>query len=93
MCGCTPVASDCLTVPRDVLQDGKHGYLISMHDSQNMAKAIISALELPITAQEIKEVIKPFTEEEVIKKHLKVLGFSDAYQAVSHCFCNSCEYL
>ncbi|MCJ7773912.1 MAG: glycosyltransferase, partial [Desulfobacterales bacterium] len=30
MCGCTPVATDCPTGPREVLQDGKYGYLVPM---------------------------------------------------------------
>jgi glycosyltransferase involved in cell wall biosynthesis len=37
MCGCTPVATDCPTGPREVLQEGKAGYLVPVSDAQAMA--------------------------------------------------------
>lgn len=74
-CGCTPVSTDCPTGPREVLQDGKYGYLIPMHDPVKMASAIQMAIEQPISPEDLRDAIKPFTEEQVIQKHQKVLGF------------------
>jgi len=31
MCGCTPVSTDCPTGPREVLQNGKYGYLVPVN--------------------------------------------------------------
>lgn len=73
--GCTPVSTDCPTGPREVLQDGRFGYLVPMHDPQSMAVAIKRALENPISLESIKEIVGPFTEEAVIRKHQDVLGF------------------
>ena len=75
MCGCTPVATDCPTGPREVLQEGKYGYLVPVHDSKSMAEAIIKALKNPISPQILMEALIPFTEENVIQKHKQMLQF------------------
>lgn len=72
--GCTLVSTDCPTGPREVLQDGKYGHLIPMHDPVSMANAIKEALENPISSELTEEAIMPFTEQSVIKKHQQVLG-------------------
>ena len=76
MCGCTPVSTDCPTGPREVLQDGKYGYLVPVRDPVAMAAGIEKALESPIPKNLLDEAIKPFSEHEVIKRHFEVLGIS-----------------
>lgn len=73
-CGCTPVATDCPTGPREVLKGGSFGYLIPMSDSNAMAVAIQSALKHPMSSQQLLEAVEPFTEERVVAKHRSVLG-------------------
>ena len=73
-CGCTPVATDCPTGPREVLRGGEYGHLIPMRDPEAMADAIQEALAKPMTPEELKEAIEPFTEARVIEKHRSVLG-------------------
>jgi len=72
--GCTPVSTDCPTGPREVLKNGKFGYLVPMHDPASMANSIAKALKNPISPEMIKEAIEPFTEQRIIEKHQKVLG-------------------
>jgi len=72
-CGCTPVATDCPTGPREVLKGGEYGYLIPMRDPEAMANAIQKALEHPMSPEQLKEAIEPFTEDRVIQKHQSVL--------------------
>jgi len=74
MCGCTPVSTDCPTGPSEVLKNGKYGYLVPMHDSKSMSKAIIKALDSPISAELLKEAIQPFSEDKVIEKHFALLN-------------------
>lgn len=74
MCGCTPVSTDCPTGPREVLQDGKYGYLVPMRDPVAMASAIGQALDKPIPKNILDEAIRPFEEETVIERHFEVLG-------------------
>jgi glycosyltransferase involved in cell wall biosynthesis len=76
MCGCTPVATDCPTGPREVLQDGKYGYLVPMRDPVAMALAIERALDNPIPKPLLDEAILPFEENTVINRHFEILGVS-----------------
>ncbi|MBI1920098.1 MAG: glycosyltransferase [Geobacter sp.] len=81
MCGCTPVSTDCPTGPREVLQNGKYGYLVPMHDPVAMAAAIERALENPIPKELLAEAVRPFEESAVIAKHFEVLGLAGQQRA------------
>lgn len=72
--GCTPVSTDCPTGPSELLQDGKFGYLVPMHDPDAMAVAIEKALDHPISKQLLDEAVAPFEEDKVIERHFEVLG-------------------
>jgi len=76
MCGCTPVATDCPTGPREVLRDGRYGYLVPMRDPVAMAVAIEQALDKPIPKNLLDEAILPFEENTVINRHFEILGVS-----------------
>jgi glycosyltransferase involved in cell wall biosynthesis len=77
MCGCTPVSTDCPTGPREVLHDGKYGYLVPMRDPDAMAAGIEQALDKPIPEQLLAEAIAPFEENAVIERHFEVLGLKN----------------
>ena len=74
LCGCTPVATDCPTGPREVLDDGKYGYLIAMNDPIAMSEAIKTALENPMSEALLKEAIVPFSQDAVIGRYLDIFG-------------------
>lgn len=78
LAGCTPVATNCPTGPREVLQDGKYGYLARVRDPQSIADAIERALAHPIPADMLAEAIAPFEEKRVIARHMELLGYGDA---------------
>jgi glycosyltransferase involved in cell wall biosynthesis len=77
MCGCTPVSTDCPTGPREVLQDGKYGYLVPMHDQSALARGIENALDQPIAREVLAEAVAPFAEQVVLARHFAVLGLGD----------------
>ena len=77
MCGCTPVATDCPTGPRELLESGKYGYLVPMGEPEAMARAIVDALDKPVPMSLLDEATGPFTEEAVLDKHFNVLGLND----------------
>ena len=77
MCGCTPVSTDCPTGPREVLQEGKYGYLVPMRDPVRMAAGIERALDRPISRELLAEAVRPFEEGAVIARHFEVLGLTD----------------
>lgn len=74
MCGCTPVATDCPTGPRELLQAGRYGYLVPVGDPEALAAGIRQALASPIPVTQLAEAIAPFEENTVINKHFAVLG-------------------
>ena len=77
MCGCTPVSTDCPTGPREVLQNGKYGYLVPVGDPVAMAAAVEQALCHPIPRNLLAEAILPFREGAVIERHFEVLGLKE----------------
>lgn len=76
ICGCTPVSTDCPTGPREVLQDGKYGYLVPMRDPVAMAAGIEQALDSPIPRSLLTEAVRPFEEGAVLDRHFEVLGLT-----------------
>ena len=74
VCGCTPVATDCPTGPREVLQDNRYGYLVPVGDRNALAAAIIDALDRPIAPELLAEAVRPFEESAVIARHFELLG-------------------
>ena len=76
-CGCTPVATDCPTGPREVLMNDKYGYLVPMRDPRSMAEGIDSALAKPIDKHLLEVAVEPFEESAVIARHFEVLGIEE----------------
>ena len=78
ICGCTPVATDCPTGPRELLGDGDAGYLAEVGDPVSIAAALESALAKPIAQQALRKATEPFTATAVIARHFALLGLDDA---------------
>lgn len=76
MCGCTPVATDCPTGPREVLNDGLYGYLVEPHNPSSIADGILKALKYPIKPSMLAEAISPFSEHRVIGQYTDLLNLS-----------------
>lgn len=76
-CGCTPVATDCPTGPREVIGDDRYGYLARVHDPTSLADAIERALDRPIPPERLAEAVAPFEESQVVARHFELLGLSD----------------
>jgi len=73
MCGCTPVATDCPTGPRELLHGGRLGYLVPMRDPEAMAAAIECALDFPTPKYLLDKAVAPFDENKVVDRHLQLL--------------------
>ena len=74
MCGCTPVATDCPTGPREVLDGGRFGYLVKPRDPHSIAEGILKALDHQIHPELLAEAVTPFEEDAVIARHVELLG-------------------
>lgn len=77
MCGCTPVATDCPTGPREVLENGRYGYLVKPRDPRSLADGILKALDCPIQPAQLASAVRPFEEDAVIDRHFVLLGLSE----------------
>lgn len=75
--GCTPVATDCPTGPREVLRGGEIGYLVPPADPGALANGILRALEAPVSSDVLSNAIAAFAEATVIDRHFELLGVSD----------------
>ena len=73
MCGCTPVATDCPTGPREVLDGGRFGYLVPVRDPDALASGIERALDQPIAPDLLAEAVRPFEEKTVVAHHFALL--------------------
>lgn len=76
LAGCTPVATACPTGPRELLADGRYGYLVPVGDPEALAAGIVQALDRPIPAGRLAEAIRPFEQRTVIREHFRLLGLS-----------------
>jgi glycosyltransferase involved in cell wall biosynthesis len=76
LCGCTPVATDCPTGPREVLHDGRLGYLVGVGDPEGLAAGILRALDAPIAPDMLVAATAPFEQQAVIRRHFELLGLS-----------------
>jgi glycosyltransferase involved in cell wall biosynthesis len=74
MCGCVPVVTDCPVGPRDVLQDGRYGYVVPMHDPAALARGIEAAIDRPISRELLEERLRPFKADAVVDRQLDLLG-------------------
>ena len=77
ICGCTPVATDCPTGPREVLADGRYGYLVEPRNPGSIANGILKSLDCRIPPQQLAEAVQPFTVDVVIERHFQLLGLSE----------------
>ena len=71
-CGVPIVATDCLSGPREILDDGAHGLLVKVGDVDALAQGIESALdgEVPRPAP---ASWRPYEQEFVVGRYLDVL--------------------
>ena len=74
LAGTTPVATNCPTGPRELLQDGKVGQLVAMRDPAALAGGIASALENPERTEVLAGAVQPFRAETVVARHFELLG-------------------
>lgn len=78
MCGCTPVATDCPTGPRELLDGGRIGYLVAPRSPRALADGILAALANPVANDDLVRAITPFGEDAVIDRHFQLLGLHEA---------------
>jgi glycosyltransferase involved in cell wall biosynthesis len=71
-CGPPIVATDCLSGPREILEDGRHGRLVPVGVVETMAQAIDDALAGAIP-RPAPESWRPYEQRTVVLRYLDVL--------------------
>jgi glycosyltransferase involved in cell wall biosynthesis len=76
MAGCTPVSTDCETGPRELLVNGKFGYLVKVNDIESISRGLSEALENPIKKNILDEAVELFSEEKIIESYSRYLNIN-----------------
>ncbi|MGI9213457.1 MAG: glycosyltransferase [Methylococcaceae bacterium] len=58
--GTPVVATDCISGPSEVLQQGRYGRLVPVGDDQAMSAAILATLDAPLPSSELRQAAKPY---------------------------------
>lgn len=68
------VATDCISGPRDILQDGRFGELVPVGDSTALAGALRRVLDHPPDPARTRQAAKPYTVERSARAYVQALG-------------------
>lgn len=72
----TPVVStDCQSGPREILEHGKYGLLVSVGDEAEMANAIVKTLQNPLPAALLKSRAMDFSLNKILNQYLELLHY------------------
>jgi glycosyltransferase involved in cell wall biosynthesis len=71
-CGAPVVATDCLSGPSEILEDGRYGLLVPVGDEDALAKGIAAALAGDVPPPP-RESWQPYELETVVQRYLDVL--------------------
>jgi glycosyltransferase involved in cell wall biosynthesis len=72
-CGCPVVSTDCPGGSRRILEDGRHGRLVSVGDADGLAQAITDTLKNPPDRQQLLARAADFTVSRSADRYLAVL--------------------
>ena len=71
--GVNVVSTDCPSGPKEVLENGKYGFLSPVNDPIKLAKAIEKALRCPIDSHILKSYSQKFSSLNIVEKYFKLL--------------------
>lgn len=74
MSGCTIVSTDCPYGPREILADGKYGYLSPVGEVEALAKNMIKSLLSPFPKDELYLQAKRYTPLNIANQYIDVIN-------------------
>lgn len=73
-CGCPVVSTDCPSGPREILDDGKYGKLVPMHDAEALADAMLLTISGERVGQkELRNRAAAFSVQSAVERYVKLL--------------------
>ncbi len=73
-CGCPVVSTDCESGPAEILENGTHGSLVPVGDSNAMAIAINEMIDEPIDSKKLTERADDFEINTTIRRYVEVFS-------------------
>lgn len=73
-CGCQVVSTDCPTGPREILKNGKYGFLTPIDNGNAMSQAIGEALKNPLPDSKIFERANHYSVETAVNQYEDLLS-------------------
>lgn len=74
----TPVVpTDCPGGPRQILQYGRYGRLVTLGDTAALANAILDTLGNPLPGSCLKEAAEPYTIRRIARQYLAAFGIDE----------------
>ena len=73
VCGCPVVSTDCHYGPREILEDGQHGPLVHVGDTEALATAMISVLDKPPQRETLQERAEFFSIVRAVDQYEELL--------------------
>ena len=68
--GTTPVATDAPGGIREILEDGRYGYIVPMQDAQVLSEGMLKALRQPMPKEMLQERAEAFSEKQAVDAYL-----------------------
>ena len=77
-CGCPVVSTDCVSGPREILEDGRYGHLVPVGDDAALAEALAATLTHPPDRQVLTQSVqgRGFTVAEATERYLQAMQLS-----------------
>jgi glycosyltransferase involved in cell wall biosynthesis len=75
-CGCPVVATDCPSGPREILQGGKYGELVTVGDAAALCEAMARVLQTRPGRQALREHAMKYSVEQAVSHYIDLLGIA-----------------
>jgi len=72
-CGCPVVSTDCVSGPREILDNGQFGLLVPVGDDYALSQAILKTLDCPIDRDKLRRRADLFAVETAVDEYLDLL--------------------
>ncbi|HET7410346.1 MAG TPA: glycosyltransferase [Paracoccaceae bacterium] len=72
-CGCPVVSTDCPSGPREIMKNGKLGALVPVGNFEDLAKAVLDAIDEPVPAELLKARASNYSVQAATDAYLQVL--------------------
>lgn len=74
-CGCPVVSTDCPSGPKEILEAGFYGPLVSVGDVKAISSAMLQVLDAPVNRDVLIQRAMHYSTERLVPEYLTLLGY------------------